>query len=207
MSKSTTKIKFDEPSHTYHVNGKLTPSVTTMLGATVFKDKYAGISKAVLDNAGRFGTNVHNAIEHDDATDLTMLESLAYEQWLKIKKKHDIKPLAKEQMVHYGQLYVGTFDMIAEIDGQTWLLDVKTTAQLDKDYIGYQETMYEEAYLDMYPDAEEFDKLGVIWIPKGKVGRLEEVERRDLDEIQAVLNEFRDTADTLDTEVFQFEAE
>lgn len=201
-----TKILFNEESHTYHVDGVLTPSVTTILAATKFKDKYKGIPKGVLANAATFGTNVHRAIEFDDPEGLGLREMLAYEQWLKVQKKHGIVPVAKEQKVHYGTLFVGTFDMIAIIEGEKWLLDIKTTAQLDKEYIGYQESFYETAYLDMYPDEDEFDRFGVIWLPKGKIGKLIEIEPVDNEELQKILDEYRELSDEVEESQFEFSA-
>lgn len=197
MYVSHTPIKFDSGQHKYTLGSREIPSVTTIMRATRFKNKYAGIDQAVLENAARFGTAVHDAIEHDNPEGLSLQESLAYEQWLKLKIQHGIIPLSREQIVHYGILYAGMYDMIAEIDGELWLIDVKTTSELDKDYISHQLTMYEEASYEMGYESE-FDKLGCIWIPRGRVGRLVEIDRVAVEAVQEMLDEFRKNPEGLE---------
>ena len=77
-------IEFLEASHTYLVEGVIVPSVTTILGATLFKDKYKGIPAYILQNKADFGVNVHKAIELDSDEGLTQVEKISYDQWKKV---------------------------------------------------------------------------------------------------------------------------
>ena len=53
---------FDE-THTYLYDGLMLPSVSQILG-TKYRNEYASVPPAVLNNAAQRGTAVHKAIEN-----------------------------------------------------------------------------------------------------------------------------------------------
>jgi hypothetical protein len=87
----------------------------------------------VLNDAAELGTGVHEWIEADLNDDFPptiineqMDEMIA--EWQRFKSEHDIKPIAVEATVFNPEHgYAGTLDGIWEIDGVTYLLDVKTS--------------------------------------------------------------------------------
>ncbi len=174
-------IKFNESTHTYTLNGKVLPSVSTILGATIFKDKYKDVDPYILQRAAQFGTGVHKAIEINDYFGLDDLQYTVFKRYKKLCTKHDIKPIAHEQIV-YTQDYAGTLDMIAMIQSFNSLTDVKTTYHLDREYLSWQLSMYERAYMILY-NKPQFDKLYCIWLPKRKGAELVEIERKSEKEI------------------------
>lgn len=174
-------IKFDKSTHTYTLNGKVLPSVSTILGATLFKNKYQDVDPIVLANAARFGTGVHKAIEIDDYFGLDDVQYTVFKRYKKLCTKHDIKPLEHEQIV-YTQDYAGTLDMIGLVVADNCLLDVKTTYHLDRDYLSWQLSLYERGYMKLH-NKPQFDKLYAIWLPKRKGAELVEIERKSEQEI------------------------
>ena len=63
-------IEFIEDTHTYLVNGVITPSVSTILGSTIFAKKYSGVSKeSSLDIAASFRNECHKAIRDTASSD------------------------------------------------------------------------------------------------------------------------------------------
>lgn len=180
------KIKFDAETHTYTINGKEIPSVSTILAKTVFSNKYNGISDEVLKNAAHFGSQVHLAIETKDTFFLSDLELEVYRKYESLIKKHKIKELAHENIVHLGELYCGTYDLEIEIDGLKGLADVKTTYNLDKDYISWQLSLYELA------SGKKFDKLFGVWLPKRKGAELHEIKRKSRFDLEWVLSIYYD---------------
>ncbi len=62
--------------------------------------------------------------------------------------------------------FCGRCDLIAQIDGERWLLDFKTSKKV-KDVLNYklQLTMYTMLWNSMYPD-KPIDRMGVIWCKK-----------------------------------------
>ena len=181
-------IKFNESTHTYTYNGKVLPSVSTILGATLFKDKYKDVDPYVLQRAANFGTGVHKAIEIDDYFGLDDIQYTVFKRYKKLCKKYDIKPLLHEQIV-YTDKYAGTLDMIAMIQSLNSLVDVKTTYHLDEEYLSWQLTFYEMAYCQLY-NKPLFDKLYCIWLPKRKGAQLVEIKRKSKEQIEELLREY-----------------
>lgn len=87
--------------------------------------------------------------------------------------------------VHYGYIYAGTLDMIAEVNDELSLIDVKFTSTLDKEYLAWQLGMYSLALNnDM-----QFDKYYCLWLPKGDLGQLVEIQPKTSEEILKKLSE------------------
>lgn len=173
-------IEFVESTHTYLLNGVIIPSVSTILKATIFKDKYKDVHPVILQNAAQFGKNVHKAIETGFDIFLTDKENVVFNRYKRLITKHDITPIEHEKIV-YTDTYAGTLDMIATVNGVNSLIDIKTTYQLDRDYLSWQLSLYEFAY------GKQFDKLYCIWLPKRKGAELVEIERKSKEEIEDLL--------------------
>ena len=101
-----------------------------------------------------------------------------------IKRENYITVLEQEQMIQYEKKYAGRFDMIASIKEKICLCDIKTTVELDKEYLSWQLSYYEMAM------GKEFEKLYAIWLPKKGLGELVEIERKPRELLIKKLNEF-----------------
>lgn len=168
-------IEYLDEEHIYLVDGQIVPSVTQLLHK-IFPNKYKDVPKWILEKKADYGTTIHKIIEDlengvyvETPQSVYIRESI--NQYDKLKKKYNINVLEQEQMIHYEKYYAGRFDMIASIDGKECLCDIKTTAELDKQYLSWQLSLYEMAY------GKQFDKLYCIWLPKGALGKLVEIER------------------------------
>ena len=170
-------IEFIKETHQYLVDGILTPSATTILKHTIFKDKYSNVPDFVLKKAAEFGTAIHEAIENSDWLSLNDEQYKVYLKYLKLVKSENIMPTVNELMVNYGYQYAGTLDMIATVNGMNCLVDIKTTYNLDIEYLSWQLSLYEFAY------GKRFDKLYAIWLPKRKGAQLVEIDRKSEQEI------------------------
>lgn len=179
-------IEYLEEEHLYLVDGILVPSVTQIL-QKVFPNKYKGIPKYILNNKADYGTKVHKAIEDLENGKVIDCESVYIEesvnQYQKLKEKNYIEVIEQEQMVHYEYYFAGRFDMIANVNGKYSLCDIKTTSVVDKNYLSWQLSMYELGYGDT------FEKFYCIWLPKGSIGKLIEIERLDKEKILEVLRD------------------
>ncbi len=193
-------IEFLEDPHIYLVDGVIVPSVSEILHF-IFPDKYKGVSKAILNRKAEYGTKIHESVEMYEANIKTMLLDEAFNvtvqakelnyiqeaslrQYVKLKFRYKINVLEQEKMIKYKKLYAGRFDMIADVDGAISLCDIKTTAELDKEYLSWQLSYYELA------TGKTFDKLYAIWLPKKDIGRLVEIERKPREILISKLNEF-----------------
>lgn len=131
----TDTITFDETSHAYTVNGKRVPSVTEIT-SVLTAGKYAESTPA-LAQAQRRGTEVHELCEAIDCgidpDELEIAPELvgyvnAYLAFLR-----DYRPEWDflEKIVYCSD-YAGRADRIGRINGQTAILDIKTTSNMDR---------------------------------------------------------------------------
>lgn len=188
-------IEFIEETHTYLIDGVIVPSVSEILHF-IFPDKYKGIDLEILERKAEYGSKIHETIEclEQDKTlpILDLKQEFSLNQYKRLKDKNNIKVLIQEQIVTYGSEYAGRFDMIANVNGYLSLCDIKTTAQLDKEYLSWQLSFYELAHMSMYHTGQ-FEKLYAIWLPKGDYGELVEIERKSVSELLKALNEFKES--------------
>ena len=184
------ELTFIEDTHRYLYKGVLVPSVSEILHF-IFPDKYKGVDKETLNNKAKYGSTIHEYIEmfekgrYEELPQLDLYQKLSFKQYCKLVAKYDIQVLEQEKMIHYEDIYAGRFDMIANIRGDKCLCDIKTTAELDMEYLSWQLSLYEFAY------GKKFKKLYAIWLPKKKVGALVEIKRKTKKEIMKLLKEFK----------------
>lgn len=182
-------LEYIDSEHLYLYDGVIIPSVSTILSKTIFKDKYKGVPNYILNAKANYGTQVHKIIEDlengkEYEIDNYIIE-VSIEQYKQLKNKYNIKVLEQEKMICYKGLYAGRFDMIANIENNNCLCDIKTTSQLDEEYLSWQLSMYELAY------GKKFDKLIAIWLPKKELGKIVEIKRKSKKQILKLLEEYK----------------
>ena len=79
--------------------------------------------------------------------------------------------------------------MEANVNGIHSLIDIKTTAELDMEYLSWQLSFYELAY------GSKFKKLYCLWLPKRGLGKLVEIKRKPKKELLKVLERFYNAHD------------
>ena len=186
-------IEFIEETHTYLYEGIIIPSVSEILHF-IFPDKYKNVDKEILYKKAIYGSKIHEAIEcleqNKTLPKLDNIQEFSINQYKRLKDKFNIKVQVQEQTINYKDVYAGRFDMIATINDNLSLCDIKTTAQLDKEYLSWQLSFYELAFMNMY--GTKFEKLYAIWLPKKGYGELIEIKRKSLSELLRVLEEFKE---------------
>ena len=58
------------------------------------------------------------------------------------------------------------FDLIVEMDGERWLLDVKTSNNLHRSY-NLQLAAYAKAWEEMF--GQKIDRTGILWLKSSKM--------------------------------------
>ena len=187
-------IEFIEKKHQYLVDGILVPSVTQIL-KLIFPNKYLNVDEKILNNKSEYGIKLHKCIETIEKKKpkkpiayckkyigINMYQEESLKQYLKLKDKYNIKILECEKIVQYKGLYCGTLDIRGEVNGYSTIIDIKTTYELDKEYVSWQNSYYELA-------DGKVDKLYCLWLPKGHLGDLFEVKRIDKEKLLKVLEE------------------
>lgn len=187
MEEKNDELEYIEDGHIYLFNGVIIKSVTQILQEKLFKDKYRDIPDFILEKKAKYGSKVHSIIEkienNEEYEESSVYIQESIKQYEKIKNKHKIKVISQEQVVCYKGIYAGKYDMIAKVENDICLVDIKTTYEVDEEYLSWQLSMYELAI------GREFDKLYCLWLPKGGVGKLIEVKRKSKEEIEKVIKE------------------
>lgn len=187
------ELQFDEVKHEYTYNGLVLPSVTHIINE-ILPDKYSNVNKRVLNEKAKFGTKGHKIIECLDVRDIESAQKhvreiknkdleICLREYLRLVIKYDIKPLKHEMKINYGYLYAGTLDMIADVNRELSLIDVKFTNTLDYSYLSWQLGMYSLALNREL----HFDKYYCLWLPKGNLGQLVEIQPKGEYEILSEL--------------------
>ena len=151
---------FDE-THTYLYDGLMLPSVTQILGVK-YKNDYASVPPAVLNNAAQRGTAVHKAIEnynnsgYDDGSE-------AVRNFRFLQKQYGFEVLDSELPIVIFKddmpIACGRLDMTMLMDGETGIADIKTVSALNKDKIAYQLNLYRIGLMQSYGVDAKFLKI------------------------------------------------
>ncbi len=128
------------------------------------------------DTAAGIGTEVHAVVEAymkgKPVPQISSDEALnACNAFLDWKSKHDIKPIANEQILFSKQWwYAGTADIFAEIDGQVTIADIKTSSGIYPEMF-MQIAAYTNALEEMDPGVQ-IQQWMIVRLDK-KTGQLE----------------------------------
>ena len=157
------------------------PSVTTILQympkAKFFETWMKDVghnADLIMRKAGKEGTQVHEAAEKlirgEEVSWMDDYGNAKYSQlvWEMILKFHDFwitynpKPISAEDFVYSDEhKFAGTADLVVEMDGETWLLDLKTSNSIHKSY-DLQLAAYAKALEET--KGIKIDRTGIIWL-------------------------------------------
>lgn len=154
-------VEFIDDIHQYLVDGCMVDSVTQILGVK-YKNDYASVPPAVLDNASKRGTAVHKAIEnfnvsgYDDGSE-------AVRNFKFLQKQYGFEVLDSElPLVLFKDdmpIACGRLDMTMLMDGKTGIADIKTVSSLNKEKIAYQLNLYRIGLMQSYGVDAKFLKI------------------------------------------------
>ena len=170
----------------YKRNGEYYPSITYVLSCypkgKFFQEwlKKVGYSADyIVKKAGEDGTQVHEMIEdYLNGKELNFLENgiplydpniwqmfLRFVDWWETHK-----PTLLETEVHLFSDKIkvaGTCDLVCEIDGEVWIIDFKTSNNLQTTY-ELQTAIYAECYKECFNKMA--DRQGILWLKSSKRG-------------------------------------
>lgn len=178
-------VIFNQEQHTYTLNGVLLNGITGMLKRQLFPDKYKDIPEYILNKAAEYGSMIHEALELVD--DLGIEHSIQEAQnYIAMKEQYGLLYECSEYIVTDGEFFASPIDKVFRVsDNEFDLADVKTTYQLDEEYVSWQLSIY--AYLfELQNPGAKVRKLFAIWL-KNEKHALVEVERKPTDKIISLL--------------------
>jgi hypothetical protein len=172
-------------SRFYSRNESFYPSVTSILQflpkgkffETWLKD-VGHNSDIITRKATDEGTQVHDAVEKYlmgekiQWLDENGKSNYSLDVWKLILRFHDfwttVKPILIESEIHlFSDQYkfAGTCDLVVEINGERWLLDLKTSNAIHT-AMDLQLAAYTQAWNETFK--EKIDRVGIIWLKSSK---------------------------------------
>lgn len=163
------------------------PSVTTVL-QYMPKNKFfeqwlkdvGHNAELIMERAGKEGTQVHEAaedliagkqVEWIDDFGQARYSAKVWEmicKFVEFWKEVSPEVIATEEfLVSKEHKFAGTADIVAEIEGERWLLDIKTSNSLHKSY-ELQLAAYAKAWQEQF--GQEIHRTGIIWLKSSKRG-------------------------------------
>ena len=148
------------------------PSVTTIIGETCSKGKFFdewlmknGVNaEKIRDEAAERGTSVHEAIEAllknkevHAGTEFIKKSLMSFEKWY-----YELKPsvICQEIFLYHKDLpWAGTPDIIATVDGNLSIIDIKTGDYRKSHEI--QQLMYKDLWNKIFPDCPIINIYGL----------------------------------------------
>ena len=177
-------VVFNEEEHTYTLNGKKLQGITKVINEKLFADKYKDVSEKVLQNAANKGKSVHSEIEMYENAGLES-ESPEFKAYLNILKQQNLKSVASEYIVTDGEMYASPIDCVLMHNDTLILADIKTTYELDLEYVAWQLSVYAYLFEKQNPEIK-VDRLAVIWLRPDK-SAYKEVHRYSTKDVEALL--------------------
>lgn len=154
-------VEFIDDIHQYLVDGCMVDSVTQILSIK-YKNDYASVPPAVLNNAAQRGTAVHKAIENfnvsgydDGSEEVRNFKFLQKQYGFEVLDSELPIVIFKDDM----PIACGRLDMTMLIDGQTGIADIKTVSSLNKEKIAYQLNLYRIGLMQSYGVDAKFLKI------------------------------------------------
>ncbi len=157
------------------------PSVTTILQympkAKFFESWLKDVghnADLIMRKAGKEGTQVHEAAEKlvkgEEVTWMDDFGNARYSQlvWEMILKFYEFWSTYKPELISTEEFvfsdehkYAGTADLVVKLDGQVWLLDLKTSNSIHKSY-DLQLAAYAKALEET--KGIKIERTGIIWL-------------------------------------------
>lgn len=161
-----------------HHEDKWFPSVTTIIGKVLSKGKYFHkwlgdqnswkAAEEYKNDKAEKGTKVHQYCEdlalgeEVDVSDDSKEVRKKTAGYVNFHRQEDVKVWVTEfQLAHPNLQYAGTADILAEVNDELWLIDIKTSSNIYNSHRA-QLSMYQRAARDT--GYAEPDKQGILWL-------------------------------------------
>jgi hypothetical protein len=158
--------------HFYATEGMRFPSVTTVIGLLA-NPGFEAWKRATPDweevgaLAANLDTSVHKAIElylnGQPHALKSYVQSGCFDAFIHWKNQYEFEMIETELRVKSEKGYAGTFDLECELDGMSYIIDLKTTNQIYPDYL-LQLAAYRFAYVEM--TKRDIQKMAVLRLDK-----------------------------------------
>ena len=177
-------VVFNEENHTYFLGDMQLQGITGMIGRQLFPDKYKDIPDFVLKKAALKGSHIHEQCQFADTTGFEP-ESIEAENYLRERMDAGYNALANEYTVSDNEHFATKVDCVWEKNGEIALVDIKTTCNLDREYLSWQLST-NAVFFEMQNPLLRVKRLFGIWL-RGNKSELVPIERKTDKEIWRLL--------------------
>lgn len=189
------QIEFIEDGHIYIVDGVITPSVTQIVRKILGGHQYDGVPENILHAKAVYGEEMHEWVErfmqegNYDTAGLNQTQRMSVPYVTDILEKLWRPDMAVicEKPVTYKGIFAGKFDALLydKKSKRSCLIDIKTTAKYDHEYLTWQLSLYSMAIEDTMKIKP--DSLKCLWVPKRELPRLIDVTPKTKEECLSIL--------------------
>lgn len=172
-------VVFNEEGHTYFLGDKELKGITGMISRQLFPDKYKDIPDFVLKKAAEKGSRIHAQCQFVDSTGLSP-ESVEAENYLKERTNAGYNVVANEYTVSDNEYFASNIDCVWSKDERISIADIKTTYNLDKEYLSWQLSIYAYLFEKQNP-VIKVDKLFGVWLRGDKSELIPIVRKSDVE--------------------------
>ena len=132
-------VLYSDPREYRDGDGNVYSGITGMIGGKLFPNMYTNVPEWILKRAGARGDKIHDDLQTTDMFGLC--ETQEQKWWLAIKEEHGIEVINNEYIVTNYKGHATPIDKVAKIKGKLCLIDVKTTAVLNTEYVSWQNSL------------------------------------------------------------------
>ena len=191
-----------EGLHKYVLDLEELTGVTTILEQVMFRYKYTGIDEAVLRNAADRGTAIHAAVQanmmgvdYELDPDLQPYEldaRVAWDAWINNRACAGLVAEAVEYLVSDCKEIASKIDVVRKVaDGKYAIADIKTTYQIDIEYVSWQLSVYKYLFEHQNPNSEVVE-MQVFWYNRReKEWQIREIPDKGTAEVERLLDAWR----------------
>lgn len=148
-------IVFNEEDHTYKDGDKEYQGITSTLIPFAYPNTYTVPKnmteeqwKEILNNAAKKGTAVHDEIQkYCEKGDFPSLPEAL--NWLSAEEQYKIEWIENEYLVTDGDFFASKIDILALVDGELSIIDIKRTSEIHYDTTALQTSLYKDWFEKM----------------------------------------------------------
>ena len=128
-------VLFNKELHEYWLDGKQLSGITGMLQRQLFPDEFEGIPEAMIQEAARYGTKVHESIELFDSSWVND-GTVEVQDYITLCNEYGLVHERSEYTVTDGQNWASNIDKVYRMSDDTFSLgDIKTYGTMTSDKI------------------------------------------------------------------------
>lgn len=175
-------VIFKEEEHEYWLGDKQLSGITGRINDVLYDgNKYAGVPEPIMERARMRGDLIHKEIEEYCVSGrLGFTDEL--QRFIELREENGFKVLSNEYTVTDFEKYATKIDLILCNDNELELNDIKSTAQLDEEYLSWQLSI--NAFMLEKIINIPITKLSAYWTRSGEIVS---IERKSNEEVQDFL--------------------